>query len=94
VKDPDGWDLQVSNGKGLKESRDAPARANLAIAAPFAPTGWKTVWIDHLSLRVTKLTYDEGSQRPDLLNSEVGNFIRQIRGEAPPSLDYGTTKTE
>jgi len=33
-------------------------------------------------------------ERPDLLNSEVAELIRQIRGEAPPSLDYGTTKTE
>jgi pimeloyl-ACP methyl ester carboxylesterase len=33
-------------------------------------------------------------ERSDLLNTEVTNFIRQLRGEAPPSLDYGTTKTE
>ncbi len=32
--------------------------------------------------------------RPDLLNSEVADLIRQIRGEALPSIDYGTTKTE
>ena len=32
--------------------------------------------------------------RPDLLNSEVAVLIRQIRGEAPPSIDYGSTKTE
>ena len=33
-------------------------------------------------------------ERPELLNSRVADLIRQIRGEAPPSLDYGTTKTE
>jgi hypothetical protein len=33
----------------------------------------------------------EGS---DLLNTEVTNFVRQLPGEAPPSLDYGTTETE
>ena len=33
-------------------------------------------------------------ERSDLLNSEVANLIRQIRGEALPSIDYGTTKTE
>lgn len=33
-------------------------------------------------------------ERSDLLNSEVAKLVRQIRGEAPPSLDYGTTKTE
>jgi pimeloyl-ACP methyl ester carboxylesterase len=32
--------------------------------------------------------------RSDLLNSEVADLIRQIRGEALPSIDYGTTKTE
>lgn len=32
--------------------------------------------------------------RPDLLNSQVTDLIRQIRGEASPSIDYGTTKTE
>jgi pimeloyl-ACP methyl ester carboxylesterase len=32
--------------------------------------------------------------RPDLLNSEVASFIRQIRGEALPAPDYGSTKTE
>lgn len=33
-------------------------------------------------------------ERSDLLNTEVTNFIRQLRDEVPPSLDYGTTKTE
>ena len=32
--------------------------------------------------------------RPDLLNSKVADLIRQIRGGALPSIDYGTTKTE
>jgi catechol 2,3-dioxygenase-like lactoylglutathione lyase family enzyme len=95
VRDPDGWDLQVSNGKGLKESRDESAGSNLAMAAPFAPTGWKTVWIDHLSFRVTnykesasfysnllgwKPTYDEGSQQ-ELMIDEVGDII--VRGGNP-----------
>jgi len=33
-------------------------------------------------------------ERSDLLNTKVTNFVRQLRGEAPPSLDYGTTETE
>jgi len=32
--------------------------------------------------------------RPDLLNSKVADLIRQMRGEALPSIDYGTTKAE
>jgi len=47
VKDPDGWDLQISNGKGLVKSRKATsANAKLSEAAPFEATGWKTVWLD------------------------------------------------
>ena len=53
VKDPGGWDLQISNGNGLVKSRkDAPANARLSEPAPFASTGWKTVWLDHLSFNV------------------------------------------
>jgi pimeloyl-ACP methyl ester carboxylesterase len=33
-------------------------------------------------------------ERSDLLNTEVTNFVRQLRGEAPPSRDYGSTETE
>jgi len=32
--------------------------------------------------------------RVSLLNGEVTNFIRQIRGEMPQPTDYGSTKTE
>jgi catechol 2,3-dioxygenase-like lactoylglutathione lyase family enzyme len=103
VKDPDGWDLQVSNGNGLKESRQVSAHANLAKAAPFAPTGWKTVWLDHLSFRVTnykesasfysnllgwKLTYDEGSQQ-ELMIDEVGDII--VRGGNPRDPKFNET---
>src|SRR5262249_1642020 len=53
VKDPDGWPLQICNGNGLVKARTTPAKATLAVPAPFAPTGWKTVWLDHLSFNVT-----------------------------------------
>lgn len=33
-------------------------------------------------------------ERPDLINREVPVFIQQIRGSAPQSTDYGTTKVE
>jgi catechol 2,3-dioxygenase-like lactoylglutathione lyase family enzyme len=95
VKDPDGWDLQVSNGNGLKKSRDASAPVNLDVTFPFEPTGWKTVWLDHLSFRVTNYkasasfygnllgwtpTYDEGSQE-ELMIGDVGDII--VRGGNP-----------
>ncbi len=92
VKDPDGWDLQISNGNGLAQARKTRATAKLSASLPFDPTGWKTVWLDHLSFRVTnyketasfysnllgwKPTYDEGSQN-ELEIGEVGDII--IRG--------------
>src|SRR5580765_7405534 len=41
VKDPDGWELQISNGNGLVKSRKtSPANATLSEPAPFEPTGW------------------------------------------------------
>ena len=48
VKDPDGFDVQISNGN-RHNRRTTPAHGRLAAAAPFEHTGWKTVWLDHLS---------------------------------------------
>jgi catechol 2,3-dioxygenase-like lactoylglutathione lyase family enzyme len=101
VKDPDGWDLQISNDRGLTRARKSPATAKLSVPAPFESTGWKTVWLDHLSFRVTnykesasfysnllgwKETYDEGSQH-ELMIGEVGDII--IRGGNPNDPDFG-----
>ena len=100
VKDPDGFDLQISNGTNANR-RGTPAKATLAAPLPFAPTGWKTVWLDHLSLGVTnykesvsfytnllgwKPTYDEGSQNECMIG-DVGDII--IRGGNPLSPDFG-----
>jgi catechol 2,3-dioxygenase-like lactoylglutathione lyase family enzyme len=101
VKDPDGWDLQISNGNGLAKARKTPATKNLATPAPFGPTGWKPVWLDHLSFGVTnykesasfysnllgwKETYDEGSQH-ELMIGEVGDVI--IRGGNQNDPNFG-----
>ena len=96
VKDPDGFNLQIGNGNGLaKHRRTRPANATLSAPAPFEPTGWKTVWLDHLSLGVAnykksvsfycnllgwKDTYDEGSQN-ECQMGDVGDII--IRGGNP-----------
>jgi len=102
VKDPDGWDVQICNGNGLAKSRKAsPPTAKLSEAAPFEPTGWKTVWLDHFSFNATDYkksasfytnllgwapTYDEGSQN-ELLMGDVGDVI--VRGGNPLDPNFG-----
>jgi catechol 2,3-dioxygenase-like lactoylglutathione lyase family enzyme len=91
VKDPDGFDLQISNGNS-KNRRRGPADAKLSTPLPFEPTGWKTVWLDHISFAVSnykestafytallgwKPTGDEGSQNECEIG-DLGNII--IRG--------------
>jgi catechol 2,3-dioxygenase-like lactoylglutathione lyase family enzyme len=104
VKDPDGWDLQISNGSGLVKSRKtSPAAATLSEPAPFVSTGWKTVWLDHFSFNAANYkksasfyqnllgwapTYDEGSQN-ELLMADVGDII--IRGGNPLDPNFGKT---
>jgi len=52
VKDPDGFDLQIGNGKRYSAARRTPAanaKLSTSTPAPFESTGWQTVWLDHLS---------------------------------------------
>ncbi len=99
VKDPDGFDLQISDGR--KSRRATAATATLAEPLPFEPTGWKTVWLDHISFSVTnykesasfymnllgwKPTYDEGSQN-ELMIGDVGDII--VRGGNPLDPEFG-----
>jgi catechol 2,3-dioxygenase-like lactoylglutathione lyase family enzyme len=101
VKDPDGFDLQVSNGNGLAKGRRTPPTA-APPAGPFDATAWKTVWLDHFSFTVTNYkesasfytnllgwtpTYDEGSQIECLIG-EIGDII--IRGGNPLDPAYGS----
>ena len=100
VKDPDGFDLQIANGNGHAKRRGAAA-VKLSEPAPFATTGWKTVWLDHFSFNAADYkksasfymnllgwqpTYDEGSQH-ELKIGEVGDII--IRGGNPLSPEFG-----
>jgi catechol 2,3-dioxygenase-like lactoylglutathione lyase family enzyme len=100
IKDLNGFDLQISNGKGLAEARHSPPTATLSEPAPFAPTGWKTVWLDHLSYNASnykaaasfysnllgwKETYDEGSQQ-ELMIGDVGDII--VRGGNPNTPNF------
>jgi catechol 2,3-dioxygenase-like lactoylglutathione lyase family enzyme len=50
-KDPDGFAVAVTNGtKALR--RKGPAGAKLPAPAPFEPTGWNTLYLDHISFEV------------------------------------------
>jgi catechol 2,3-dioxygenase-like lactoylglutathione lyase family enzyme len=52
VKDPDGFDLQISNGS-MKNRRKSAANGKTSAPAPFENTNWKTVWLDHISFQCT-----------------------------------------
>ena len=52
VKDPDGFDLQISNGS-RKNRRTTPAAGKTAAAPPFESPKWQTVWLDHISFEVS-----------------------------------------
>ena len=99
VKDPDGFDLQISNGN-RKNRRQGPAAGKTSAPAPFEATGWQTVWLDHISFEVTnyketvafyqallgwKPGQDEGSQNTCDIGDIGGIIIRRgNRGPAVP----------
>lgn len=99
VKDPDGFDLQVSNGS-RRNRRMTPATGKTSAPAPFEPTPWKTVWLDHISFEVTSyketaafyhallgwtLGEDEGSQTTCQIGDVGGIIIRRgNRGPVEP----------
>src|SRR5262245_8604333 len=51
VKDPDGFDVAVTNGTRALRRR-TPANAKLPAAVPFEPTNWHTLYLDHISFEV------------------------------------------
>lgn len=95
VKDPDGFDVQISNGN-RRNRRQGPAQGRTSVPAPFAPTDWKTVWLDHISFTVSnyketvafyaallgwKPGMDEGSQNQCEIG-DVGDIIIRRGGGA------------
>jgi catechol 2,3-dioxygenase-like lactoylglutathione lyase family enzyme len=92
VKDPDGMNVQISNGN-KRNRRRTPANGKLNAPLPFEPTGWKTMYLDHISFAVTsykesvafyeallgwKGLGDEGSQNETMISPEIGGLL--IRG--------------
>ena len=51
VKDPDGFDVAVTNGTKANR-RTGAASAKLPAPLPFEPTGWNTLYLDHISFEV------------------------------------------
>ncbi len=93
VKDPDGFDLQISNGN-KKNRRTTPAMGKLDGTPPFEPTGWETKFLDHISFEVTSYKEtvafyqaligwipgpDEGSLNETVIAPEIGGLL--IRGQ-------------
>ena len=83
-----GFDLQISNGN-RSNRRQTPANGRTSAPAPFEATGWKTVWLDHISFTVSnykesvafyaallgwKPGLDEGSQSQCEIG-DVGDII-------------------
>ncbi len=100
VKDPDGFDLQISNGNSGNRRR-TPANGKASAPAPFANTNWKTIWLDHISFEVSnyketvafyqallgwKPGKDEGSQNQCEIG-DVGDIIirRNFGGNRGPA---------
>jgi catechol 2,3-dioxygenase-like lactoylglutathione lyase family enzyme len=92
VKDPDGMNVQISNGN-KRNRRRTPANGKLNAPLPFEQTGWKTMYLDHISFAVTsykesvafyeallgwKGLGDEGSQNETMISPEIGGLL--IRG--------------
>jgi catechol 2,3-dioxygenase-like lactoylglutathione lyase family enzyme len=97
VRDPDGFDLQISNGS-KKNRRQRAAAGKVASPAPFASTNWKSVYLDHISFEASnyketaafyhallgwKLGEDEGSQNSCDIGDIGGIIIR--RGNRGPA---------
>jgi len=51
VKDPDGFDVAITNGNKSNRHKTA-ANGKLPAPAPFEPTGWNTLYLDHISFEV------------------------------------------
>jgi len=104
VKDPGGFDLQISNGS-RKNRRQGAANGKTSAPAPFEPTAWKTIWLDHISFEVPnykdsvafytallgwKPGTDEGSQNQCQIG-DVGDVIVRRGGGGNRGGDANAT---
>jgi predicted enzyme related to lactoylglutathione lyase len=101
VKDPQGFDLVLSNSCYAKGRKDANA-ITWSEPAPFESTNWKTVWLDHISFGVgdykTEVAFyetligwkpqgDEGSQNEVWMCDDCGNALIRGGNSLSPNFD-------
>jgi catechol 2,3-dioxygenase-like lactoylglutathione lyase family enzyme len=101
IKDPDGFGVEIGNFTDANAIQQTHATPELKEPLPFPSTGWKTVWLDHISYNATNYkatasfymnllgwapTYDEGSQH-ELMIADIGDII--IRGGNPHDPNFG-----
>jgi catechol 2,3-dioxygenase-like lactoylglutathione lyase family enzyme len=99
VKDPDGFNLWITNGN-RNNRRKGAASGKTSSPAPFESTSWKTVWLDHISFEVTnyketaafyhallgwKPGEDEGSQNSMDIGDLGGIIIRRGNRAGQPA---------
>ncbi|HYV99045.1 MAG TPA: VOC family protein [Gemmatimonadaceae bacterium] len=102
VKDPDGMDVQITNGT-KKNRRKGSANGKLNVELPFKPTGFTTKYLDHISFQCTsyketvafyeallgwKGLGDEGSQNETQISPEIGGLLIRS-GTAGNALNPG-----
>jgi catechol 2,3-dioxygenase-like lactoylglutathione lyase family enzyme len=100
VTDPGGFTLKLTDGSKHGRHRGT-AKGTLPAAAPFEPTNWRTVWLDHISFACPNYKEsvafyqallgwrplrDEGSQNETEI-ADLGNII--IRGGGGPAGGRG-----
>jgi catechol 2,3-dioxygenase-like lactoylglutathione lyase family enzyme len=106
VKDPDGMDVQISNGN-KRNRRRTPANGKLNVPLPFEPTNWKTMYLDHISFAVTsyketvafyeallgwKGLGDEGSQNDTEIAPEIGGLLIRGGNATAPTFQMPTER--
>jgi catechol 2,3-dioxygenase-like lactoylglutathione lyase family enzyme len=107
VKDPDGMDVQISNGS-RKNRRRTPANGKLNVPLPFEPTGYTTMYLDHISYQVTsyketvafyeallgwKGLGDEGSQNETQISPEIGGLLIRGGNSQSPTFQMPAART-
>jgi catechol 2,3-dioxygenase-like lactoylglutathione lyase family enzyme len=106
IKDPDGMNLWITNGNKSNRRR-TPANGKLNVALPFAPTGWQTKYLDHISYGVpsykeTVAFYeallgwkglgDEGSQNETVIAPEIGGLLIRGGNALAPGFELPATR--